>query len=408
MPESVEAPEQLEARYGLPPQVVFCRRCVMPNQRPCSSVEYRHTAQQRHRTLHLDAEGVCDACRVAEQKERIDWKARERELQQLLDRHRRQDGEYDCIVPGSGGKDSAYAAHVLKDRYGMHPLTVTWPPLLYTDIGWKNFRNWIEVGGLPNLTFKPDGRVHALLTRLGLENIFHPFQTFILGQKGLAPKVALRYKIPLIFYGEQEAEYGNPLADSAKSLQDKAYFATRDLSEVYLGGLSIPELRERHGLSLADLKPYLPADPEELATSKIEVRYLGYYLKWTPQESYYYAVEHTGFEANPVRSEGTYSKYSSLDDKIDGFFYYTMFIKFGFGRATCDASQEIRNKHLTREEGVALVRRFDGEFPQRHFQEVMDHIGMRPEYFLELCDAFRSPHLWKQEDGKWTLRHQVS
>lgn len=409
MPEqSLETAEQLEARYGLPRQVVFCRRCVMPNQRPCSSVEYRHTARQKHRTLHFDEEGVCDACRVAELKERIDWKQREQELLQLLDRHRRHDGEYDCIVPGSGGKDSAYAAHVLKDRYGMHPLTVTWPPLFYTDIGWKNFRSWIEVGGLDNITFKPNGRVHALLTRLGIENILHPFQTFILGQKGLAPKIALRYKIPLIFYGEQEAEYGNPLADSAKSLQDKAYFATQDLSEVYLGGLSIPELTARYGLSLADLKPYLPADPDELAASKIEVRYLGYYLKWTPQESYYYAVEHTGFEANPVRSEGTYSKYSSLDDKIDGFFYYTMFIKFGFGRATCDASQEIRNRHLTREEGVALVRRFDGEFPQKYFQEVMDYLGMRPERFLELCDAFRSPHLWKKEDGKWTLRHQVS
>ena len=406
--ESLETAERLGTRYGLPQQVVFCRRCVMPNQRPCSSVEYRHTARQQHRTLHLDEEGVCDACRVAELKEQIDWKQREQELVQLLDRHRRLDGEYDCIVPGSGGKDSAYAAHVLKARYGMHPLTVTWPPLLYTDIGWKNFRSWLEVGGLDNLTFKPNGRVHALLTRLGIEHLLHPFQTFILGQKGLAPKIALRYKTPLIFYGEQEAEYGNPLADSAKSLQDKAYFAAHDLSAVYLGGLSIPELTATHGLSLADLKPYLPADPDELERSGIEVRYLGYSLKWTPQEAYYYAVEHCGFEANPFRTEGTYSKYNSLDDKADGLHYYTSYIKFGLGRASSDASQEIRNQHLTREEAVALVRRFDGEFPQQHFQEVMDYLGMRPERFLELCDAFRSPHLWKREDGKWTLRHQVS
>jgi len=162
--------EKLEAKYGLPEQVVFCRRCVMSNQRPTSSVEFKHTRHYKHRTLHIDAESICDACKFAEQKEQIDWRRREEELLQLLDRYRRDDGYYDCIVPGSGGKDSAYAAHILKYKYGMHPLTVTWPPILYTEIGLKNFWNWIDVGGFENLTFKPNGRVHRLLTKLATEN----------------------------------------------------------------------------------------------------------------------------------------------------------------------------------------------------------------------------------------------
>ena len=380
----------------------------MSNQRPTSSIEFKHTRDRKVRVLHLDAEGVCDACRFAEQKEQIDWEERERQLLRLLDRHRRQDGEYDCVVPGSGGKDSCYAAHVLKYTYGMHPLTMTWPPLLYTEIGWKNFRNWIEIGGFDNITFKPNGRVHALLTRLGIENLLHPFQTFILGQKNLAPKIALQYGIPLIFYGESEAEYGNPIADTASSLRDWSYYAMKDLSEVHLGGVPVPELIEKHGVGLNELTPYLPADYRRLEAANIEVHYLGYYLKWTPQESYYYAVEHTGFEANPVRTEGTYSKYNSLDDRIDGFHYYTSYVKFGLGRASSDASQEIRNRHLTREEGVALVHRFDGEFPERYFREVMEYIGMKPERFLELCDEFRSPHLWERVGGEWRLRHRVS
>ena len=111
--------------------------------------------------------------------------------------------------------------------------------------------------------------------------------------------------------------------------------------------------------------------------------------------------------ALPVRSEGTYTKGNSLDDKIDGFFYYTMYIKFGIGRASTDAAQEIRNKHLTREEGVALVKKFDGEFPNRYFKEVMEHIGMKEERFLELCDQFRSPHLWEKVNGQWKLRHLI-
>ena len=88
--------------------------------------------------------------------------------------------------------------------------------------------------------------------------------------------------------------------------------------------------------------------------------------------------------------------------------FYTTHIKFGIGRSTYDASQEIRNRHITREEGVALVRRFDGEFPDRYFQEVMDYLEMKPERFMELCDKFRSPHLWAKENGEWKLRHQVS
>ncbi|MCD4824104.1 MAG: N-acetyl sugar amidotransferase [Phycisphaerae bacterium] len=399
--------EQLQAYYSLPEEVRFCKRCVMSNQRPSSYPEFKHTKDRKTPTLHIDEEGVCDACRHAENKPVIDWEKREKELIALCDKHRKNNGEYDCICPGSGGKDSVYAAHLLKYKYGMHPLTITWPPIMYTDYGYRNFRNWIEVGGFDNVSFNQNGQVHRLLTRLSIENLLHPFQTFILGQKNLAPKIALIYNIPLIFYGENEAEYGNPVADNSSSLRDKSYYSMKNLSEIYLGGVSITELQEKHGLSLNDLAAYFPADYHKLAESNIEVHYTGYYIKWVPQEAYYYAVEHCGFQARPFRTQGTYSKYNSIDDKIDDLHYYTTHIKFGLGRASYDASQEIRNKHLTREDGVALVKRFDGEFPNRYFQEVMDYLEMTPEYFHQLCDQGRSPHLWKKEAGEWKLRHTV-
>ncbi len=398
----------LQVKYGLPREVKFCNRCVMSNQRPASAIEFKHSINSLKTTLRINDEGVCDACRHAEEKEQIDWKKREEELVRLLDIYRRNDGYYDCIVPGSGGKDSAFQAHVLKYKYGMHPLTVTWPPILYTDYGYRNFRNWIETGGFDNISYNQNGRVMKLLTRLSIENIFHPFQTFILGQKNLAPKLAIKFGIPLIFYGENEAEYGNPIAENTTSLRDKSYYAMNNLNEIYLGGVSVNDLVKKYNVPLVDLLTYLPANYLDLEKSKIEVHYLGYYLKWTPQEVYYYAVENTGFQARPFRTQGTYSKYNSIDDKIDDLHYYTTFIKFGIGRATYDASQEIRNKHLTREEGIALVNRFDGEFPDKYFNEIMDYIEMKPERFHELCDEFRSPHLWKKQEGKWKLRHTVS
>jgi len=321
----------------------------------------------------------------------------------LLDRHRRHDGAYDCIVPGSGGKDSVYAAHLLKYKYGMHPLTVTWPPILYTDVGLANWRNWLEVGGFDNHSVKPNGKVQKLLTRLSIENLLHPFQTFILGQKNLAAKIAALYGVPLVWYGESEAEYGNPVAETASSLRARAYYTAAYPDDIHLAGVSIAELRDRYGVDLADLQPYLPAKP----TSDVEVRYLGYYVKWTPQEAYYYAVEHAGFQANSVRTEGTYSKSNSLDDQIDGLHYYTTHVKFGLGRASYDGSQEIRNKHITRDEAVGLVKKYDGEFPARYFQNVMDYLEMDGDAFRERCDQARSPHLWEYGAGAWRLRRPV-
>lgn len=412
------------ARYGLPMKVAFCRKCIISNQRPNSAVEYAHTKDSTKKTINFDDAGICDACRVAEQKHgSISWEEREQELLDLCDRHRSKDGSYDCVVPGSGGKDSFYAAHVLKYKYGMHPLTVTWAPHIYTEWGWRNFQSWLHAG-FDNFLCTPNGRIHRLVTRLAVENLFHPFQPFMFGQKSLAPKMALLHGIPLVFYGENEAEYGNPKEDSQTAKRDWSYFTAADKSKIYLGGTSLADLEQYFGVDEHELQPYLPANPVEIARQNVEVHYLGYYLKWHPQSCYYYAVEHGGFQASPERTPGTYSKYNSIDDRIDDFHYYTTFTKFGIGRATYDAAQEIRSGDITREEGVALAKRFDGEFPERFAEEIFSYLSI-PEkefpqasrmfaqpimdraYFDNLADSFRSPHLWKHEDGLWKLRHSV-
>ncbi len=412
--------------YGLPEEVKFCKRCVMSNQRPTSAQEYKHTINTKKTTIHFNEEGVCDACLFAEKKKTgIDWAAREKELRELCDRFRRDDGQYDCLVPGSGGKDSFYASHVLKYQYGMHPLTVTWAPHTYTSWGWRNFQSWIHAG-FDNYLHTPNGRVHRLLTRLATDTLFHPFQAFMLGQKFLAPKIAARFDIPLIFYGENEAEYGNPIVDASKAQRDWSYFTTDDPSSVFISGISVKELMERYKLHKNDLLTYMPSDPALLTDKKIQVHYLGYYHKWHPQGCYYYAVKHGGFEASPERTPGTYSKYNSIDDKIDDLFFYSGFIKFGIGRTSHDAAQEVRSGDITREEAVALVRRFDGEYPTRFEEDNFRYISIPEsefgavskefkepivtrESFLTLADKFRPPHLWKKNpDGTWALKHVVS
>jgi N-acetyl sugar amidotransferase len=413
-----------EAFYGLPRKVVYCKNCVISNQRPNSAIEFQHTQNSKKITINFDQNGVCDACKFTERKHHvIDWADREAQLKELCDRHRKNDGSYDCIVPGSGGKDSFYASHILKNKYGMHPLTVTWAPHIYTDWGWKNFQSWIHAGH-DNYLMTPNGRVHRLLTRLSTELLFHPFQAFMLGQKSLAPKMALLFNIPLVFYGENEAEYGNPIEDTDSAKRDWSYFSAEDSSQIFLGGVSVADLKSKFGLDQNDLQPYLPADPNKLIDQKIEVHYLGYYLRWHPQACYYYAVENGGFQASPERTAGTYSKYNSIDDRIDDLHYLTTGIKFGIGRASYDAAQEIRSGDITRDEGVALVRRFDHEYPERFIRELFDYLSlsahefsvasqmfeqpmMNREYFRLLTDKFRSPHLWIHENGEWRLRHPI-
>ena len=418
---------EFSPRYGLPSHVDYCKKCVISNQRPSSSVEFKSQSRSEKKTISFDRSGVCDACKVAEIKNRdIDWKARDSELMELCNRYRKNNGEYDCIVPGSGGKDSWYASHILKTKYGMHPLTVTWAPHIYTDWGWRNFQAWIHAG-FDNLLFTPNGKVHRLLTRLALENLLHPFQPFMLGQKNIAPRLAERYGISLIFYGENEAEYGNPISDTDRSTRGKEYFCSSSSDEIYLSGTSYSDLISDFQLSPLDLNPYLPiglvpGDPQD--GYECDVRYLGYYLKWHPQSCFYYAVENGGFEASPERTCGTYSKYSSIDDKMDDLHYYTTGIKFGIGRASYDASQEIRSGDISREEGVALVTKYDHEYPSRFENELFEYLSinvgefgeladlfeepqMTRQYFELLCNNYRSPHLWVYSGDGWRLRHPL-
>ncbi len=409
--------------FGLPSEIKFCKSCVISNQRPTNTIEFKAGLEQRKKTILFNKDQLCDACVVKNMKEEINWKSREEELRDLCDRHRKKNGKYDCLVPGSGGKDSFMQAHLLKYKYGMNPLTCTWAPHIYTDWGWKNHQAWVHAG-FDNVLFTPNGKVHRLITRLAVDNIFHPFQPFIIGQKNLAPKIAALYDIPLIFYGENEAEYGNPKSNMNSSTMLSKFYSASKEDEFFLGGSSLQELRE-FGLSENDWDPYLPIDSEILDNKEIEFHYLGYYEKWHPQSCYYYAVENGGFISSPERTVGTYSTYSSIDDKIDDFHYHTTYIKFGIGRATYDAAQEIRSGDIIREEGVSLVKKFDGEFPERWAKEIFDYLSINEKdfpiaikkfesplfdrkYYELLCDKNRSPHLWYWDENiGWKLRSTV-
>ena len=409
--------------YGLPREIKFCSKCTYNNQKPNSEIEFKHNINTPKPIINFDQNDICDACNLSKHKNTIDWNLREKELKELCNRYRRNDGKYDCIVPGSGGKDSFFASHVLKNKYGMNPLTVTWAPHTYTDWGWKNFQSWINAG-FDNYLFTPSTLTHRLLTRLALENLFHPFQPFMIGQMLFPPKIAIKLNIPLIFYGENPEDYGNKKNEEDSPSKNKKFFSSNN-EDFYISGLNFKEL-SNYGITQNDLIPYKPVSKKVMEEKKIDVQYLGYYLKWHPQENYYYTIENSKFKPSPERTPGTYSKYSSIDDKLDDLHYFTTYIKFGIGRATYDTSQEIRNGEINRNEGIDLVKKFDGEYPLRFEKELFEYLSiskaefpkacekfnvpeMNREYFFKIANRFRSPHLWyySEDENGWKLRKTI-
>ncbi len=186
-------------------KIFFCKRCIESNQRFVSSVQHKMKPGEIKSKALFDNYGVCLSCKYFEYKDRVNWDSREKELKFILDKHRKKDGSYDVLIPGSGGKDSIVLSHIIKNKYKMNPLTCTWSPAMYTPIGWKNYKNWIK-SGYDNIFYKPKDRVHRILTKEAFLNLCHPFQPFALGQNNFAIKIAIKKNIKLIIYGDGLSE----------------------------------------------------------------------------------------------------------------------------------------------------------------------------------------------------------
>jgi N-acetyl sugar amidotransferase len=385
----------------LPKEVRWCKKCVISNQRP---------------RITFDSHGVCAACNNRFLRKEIDWMSRADEFEELLKKHRKSGKDWDVIVPSSGGKDSAYVAHKLKYEYGMNPLLVTWSPLQYTEIGQQNFESLCD-SGFTTIRCTPDGQVHRLLARLCLEELGDAFHVFVLGQVYYPIHMALKFGINLIFYGENgEVEYAGDPMFIDKPYRDllndeswlKGYMKGTTIDELIAYGVETKDYLKEVDVSKWDLTFYRPPDPNLMRKKDISKLYFfSYFQEWIPQNNFYYAAENTGFLPNPERTEGTYSKYSSIDDKMDGFHYYLRYIKFGLGRCMEDAAHEIRDGHITRDEGIALMNKYEGEFPKKYFKDFLSYLDISEDMFWEIVDSWRLEHIWKKDGNKWLLRHPI-
>jgi len=346
--------------------------------------------------LHLDAEGVCNACRSYEKRKQVDWEVRHKELVQVLDRYRRKDGTgWDCIVPVSGGKDST--SQVIRMlQLGLNPLCVTATTCDLSELGRKNIQN-LKSLGVDYVEFSPNPAVRAKLNRIGLTQVGDISWPEHVGIFTIPVRAAVQYGVPLLIWGENsQNEYGGPAAAAEHNALDRRWL------EEFGGllGLRVSDLIGLEGLQAKDLIPYTYPSDEELKRVGVTGLFLGYYLPWDGYSNALLAQAH-GFTTYHTTVEGSVVNYENLDNHQTGIHDYFKFLKFGFGRATDIACLHIRRGRITRQDGLELVRRHDGKFPWSYIgkplEKILEPLALTVEEFVKLCDRFTNKKIFLKD-----------
>ncbi len=361
----------------------YCTKCLNVSTRP---------------RITFNEEGVCNACQWAETKKTISWKARWWRLEELCNKYRCPDGSnWDVIVPCSGGKDGSYVAWKLKHDLGMHPLCVTLLPQAQTELGRQNLENFKQAG-FDHMAITPDPQVYKRLAIKGFKEQGRPKMPFGPGISTVTIKIATKFKIPFIMYGEEgESEYGGADTQRYNPQIDRDY-----LVNYYYNGLDFSGYLNE--FTRDELRWWLLPDEEEWDRVGLFPTHWSHYENWDSLTHLKLAKEKCGLQSAKETSIGTYTDYAQLDDVLEDIDTYLMFLKFGFGRTTSDVGIEIRAGRMTRDEGAALVKKHDGVFPDKYLPEYLDYFGMNESEFSDLIDLWANKDILEKINGSWQLR----
>jgi N-acetyl sugar amidotransferase len=365
-------------------RIVYCKRCLTPSSRP---------------RVVFNSEGYCNACQNSSDKAQVDWNARNAEFLQILDQHRSDSSAWDCIVPWSGGKDSSTIAWRLKFDFGMNPLLVTFSPMLPTEVGIHNRQQIIDAG-FDAILFQPNQKVHRELSRRFFIERGNPKVAWDAGINVLPVSIASKFGIKLVFYAEHgESEYGGRVLSHEST-------RTRNFTEVIEHQIGDdPSNWCSENVTSHDLVPYCYPSAASIEQSGLKAYYFSYFNRWDMYENYKFIKDKIKFRtASRGRACGTFTSFDSLDDKFDDLYYYMQYVKFGFGRCVRDCSRFIQNGHISREQGLAYCKEYDGEFSEENFSEILEYLQMNKNDFWRVVDQHRNPEIWSQIDQVWTLR----
>lgn len=369
----------------------YCTRCVYPET---SAIK-----------LTFDDRGVCSGCLVAEEREKIDWEPKRKKLDAILEEHRSKDGSnYDCIIPVSGGKDSLFQTHIIKEVYGLNPLLVTFNHTFNTKVGTRNLANMVEKLGCDHIRFTPSPKTVKKLAKLSLKKMGDVCWHCHAGIHTYPVQIAVKFKIPLLIWGEQ----GYSDLAGMFSAGDMVEMTYRHRKEHALRGYDYNDMvSEEEGITAQELKPFVYPSDEELEEVGVRGIYLGNFLKWNYKAQTELMIEKYGFET--AAQERTYTCYENVEcHHASGAHDYLKFLKFGYGRASDDAVRDLRLGRLSREEAIDLVMEYDGKRP-KDLDLMLKYLNMSEEEFNATIDKMRDPRAWKKDEkGKWVLIDPIS
>jgi N-acetyl sugar amidotransferase len=371
-------------------EIFWCNNCLNMSTRP---------------RIKFDENGLCNACKWAKEKETINWKSRRNELVDLLDKNKSKHGNFDCIVPVSGGKDGSYVAYSLKHKYGMNPLTVTVKPSLSLDIGEKNLSNFVK-SGFNNIHISCNPIVMDRLNKYGFIEKGFPYYGWLIAIMTAVIRVAINFKIPLIFYGEDgEVEYGGSSESKNKSLYNIDY-----MKQVYLEGghdKVFEKINKDDDIDKADLSFFQFPNDQEIKNSKLLFTHWSYFEPWDSYRNYIVAKEHCGLQEKVETNHDTFTNFAQNDQALYILHAYLMYLKFGFGRATQDAGIEIRRGSMTRAQALNLVKMYDNSYPSEKIAEFLNYYSMTKEEFDQVIDKFVNKDLFVKQDGIWQPKFEI-
>lgn len=318
----------------------YCVRCCMPSS---------------NEGIQFDEMGFCQACISAEQKMHMDWTTREKELRKILNHYKSLANDYDCIVPISGGKDSTFQLHVITQVYGLRPLAVTFSHNWYTETGRDNLNNALERFNVDHIQFTPNRRLINKLARKSLVAIGDSCWHCHSGVGAFPLQIAVKYKIPLLIWGESVAEVSGRDSYENRILKfDRDYF-TKVSAKVTAEQLACDEI------PLNELAGFKLPKAEEVEEVGVVGLFLGDYIFWDDERQMEFVRDVYGWKEDEV--EGTYKGYKSVECRMAGVHDYTKFVKRGFGRGTDHVSVDLRAGLLTRAEAFELAKKHDTQRP---------------------------------------------
>ena len=351
--------------------IKYCQRCIMPSTQ--DGQEY-------------DDFGICNVCRSSEDKMRVDWKTRKLELEEILfeAKELHKNDQYDCLIPISGGKDSAYQLHVLVKEYKMRPLAVTFSHNWYTSTGMYNLLNCLEKFNVDHVMFTPRRSQVNELARKSLQQIGDACWHCHSGIGAFPLKIAKDYGISLLIWGESVAESSSRGTYSKPILKfDQDYFL-KVSSKVSIDSMLDPTENS------SSLNSYKSPSAETYRDANIKGIHLGDYIFWDEERQTEYVMSEYGWKEHKV--EGTYKNYKSVECIMPGVHDFACYIKRGYGRATFHASADIRSGILSRDEALTLAESEDSKIPKvlEYYSEIT---GISRDQFFEILEDHKEDSL---------------